>query len=294
MPLLERAGRGVRLTDAAIVLVGHAEVLLERAELAEAELAAAAGSVAGRARIASFQSVAIRLAGARDAALAARRLACAASWWRPSRSSRCPRSRSATSTSCWPTSGSTSRGAARRGRPRGPPPGPSPSRPPRGPSRRPAPPRRRPARRAGRRGVDHGPPRDRLGGGDERTCRELGGFDPDIRHRTNDSVISLALVAHGQAVTLLPEWWAPGAPGWSCGRSPRAVHRPDLRGHPRRGRRAALGAGAAGRRPHRDLRHAAAMSAEASGSWSRPPRVLGAAAAERGPCLDTHRSTCSR
>ena len=62
LPLLERAGRGVRLTDAAVVLVRHAEALLERAELAEAELAAAAGSVAGRGRIASFQSVAIRIA----------------------------------------------------------------------------------------------------------------------------------------------------------------------------------------------------------------------------------------
>ena len=60
--LLEPAGRGVRLTDAAIVLVRHAEVLLERADLAEAELAAAAGGAAGRARVASFQSVAIRLA----------------------------------------------------------------------------------------------------------------------------------------------------------------------------------------------------------------------------------------
>ena len=38
-----------------------------------------------------------------------------------------------------------------------------------------------------------------------RTCRELGEFDPDIRHRTNDSVTSLALVEGGQAVTLLPE-----------------------------------------------------------------------------------------
>jgi DNA-binding transcriptional LysR family regulator len=37
-----------------------------------------------------------------------------------------------------------------------------------------------------------------------RTCRELGVFDPDIRHRTNDSVISLALVAAGQALTLMP------------------------------------------------------------------------------------------
>jgi len=38
----------------------------------------------------------------------------------------------------------------------------------------------------------------------ERACRELGGFDPDFRHRTNDSVTSLALVAGGEAVTLLP------------------------------------------------------------------------------------------
>ena len=44
-----------------------------------------------------------------------------------------------------------------------------------------------------------------------RTCRELGGFDPDIRHRTNDSVTSLAVVAHGQAVTLLPGLVAPDA-----------------------------------------------------------------------------------
>src|SRR6188474_2553074 len=51
--LLEPAGRGVRLTDPAIVLVRHAQVLLDRAELAEAELAAAAGHVSGRARIAS-------------------------------------------------------------------------------------------------------------------------------------------------------------------------------------------------------------------------------------------------
>src|SRR5919202_1520811 len=62
VPLLERAGRGVRLTDAALVLVGHAEALLERAALAEADLAAAAGTVAGRARIAGFESVAVRLA----------------------------------------------------------------------------------------------------------------------------------------------------------------------------------------------------------------------------------------
>ena len=62
LALLEPAGRGVRLTDPAIVLVGHARALLARADLAEAELAQAAGTVAGRARIASFQSVALRVA----------------------------------------------------------------------------------------------------------------------------------------------------------------------------------------------------------------------------------------
>src|ERR687895_2671805 len=62
LPLLERAGRGVRLTDAALVLVRHAEALLARAAVAQAELAAAAGRVAGRARIASFQSVAFQVA----------------------------------------------------------------------------------------------------------------------------------------------------------------------------------------------------------------------------------------
>ena len=60
--LLERAGRGVRLTDPALVLVEHADALLERAALAEADLAAAAGTVTGRGRIAGFQSVALRLA----------------------------------------------------------------------------------------------------------------------------------------------------------------------------------------------------------------------------------------
>jgi DNA-binding transcriptional LysR family regulator len=45
----------------------------------------------------------------------------------------------------------------------------------------------------------------------ERTCRELGKFEPDIRHRTNDAVLSLALVAGGRAVTLLPALVDPGS-----------------------------------------------------------------------------------
>src|SRR3954469_18786787 len=60
--LLERAGRGVRLTDPALVLVEHAGALLERVALAEADLAAATGTITGRGRIAGFQSVALRLA----------------------------------------------------------------------------------------------------------------------------------------------------------------------------------------------------------------------------------------
>ena len=39
----------------------------------------------------------------------------------------------------------------------------------------------------------------------QRTCRALGGFEPDIRHRTNDAVVSVALAAQGLALTMLPE-----------------------------------------------------------------------------------------
>lgn len=60
--LIERAGRGVRLTDPALVLVAHAEALLAEAARAEAGLAAAVGAVTGRARIASFQSGALGIA----------------------------------------------------------------------------------------------------------------------------------------------------------------------------------------------------------------------------------------
>jgi DNA-binding transcriptional LysR family regulator len=59
--LIERAGRGVRLTDPALVLVEHAAALLAEAARAEAGLAAAVGAVTGRGRIASFQSAALRI-----------------------------------------------------------------------------------------------------------------------------------------------------------------------------------------------------------------------------------------
>src|SRR5215207_5940591 len=186
LPLLEPAGRGVRLTDAALVLVGHAGALLERAELAEAELAAAAGRVAGRGRIASFQSVAFHVAVPAMQALAreAPDLRCdlvVADEWqhqplaRPAGVDRVDLWRDEVHVVL-----PASHPAARRHR--------------------------------------HAVPLAELAGEawttghrgtaweemTERACRELGGFDPDIRHRTNDSVTSLALVRGGQAVTLLP------------------------------------------------------------------------------------------
>jgi DNA-binding transcriptional LysR family regulator len=61
-PLLEPAGRRVRLTDAALVLTAHAEQLLAGVERAEADLAAAAaGAVAGVVRVGSFQTASLQL-----------------------------------------------------------------------------------------------------------------------------------------------------------------------------------------------------------------------------------------
>jgi DNA-binding transcriptional LysR family regulator len=204
-PLLERAGRGVRLTDDALVLVGHAEALLDRAERAQAELAAGAGRVAGRARIASFQSTAIRLAvpAILMLATAAPDLRCELVEAEPEQSlpalalgdldlvladewQHQPRARPA--------------GVEREDLCRDPVALVLPA--------------DHPAARRHRRAVPLAALKDdawvtghRQAGWDEvtnRTCRELGGFDPDIRHRTNDSVLSLAVVAAGQAVTLLP------------------------------------------------------------------------------------------
>jgi DNA-binding transcriptional LysR family regulator len=56
--LLERNGRGVRLTDAAELLAAHAERLLSLAERAEADLEAHRGAVAGRLTLAAFATAA--------------------------------------------------------------------------------------------------------------------------------------------------------------------------------------------------------------------------------------------
>ncbi len=199
--LLERVGRGVRLTDAALVLVEHADALLERAALAEADLAAATRSVAGRARIAGFQSVALRLAIPAMTRLAAEapRLRCEffeaepeqalpllalgdvdlvlgdewqhGSWRLPSGLERHELLRDEVLLVA--------------------------------PAARALPPEVRLVDLAGDAWVSG----HAVMGWEEmvqRTCRERGGFDPDIRHRVNDVTIAVALVAAGLAVTLLP------------------------------------------------------------------------------------------
>jgi DNA-binding transcriptional LysR family regulator len=211
VPLLEKAGRRVRLTDPALVLVRHADVLLERTELAEADLAAATGRVAGRGRIASFQSVALGLALPAMQALAreAPELRCELVESEPEQSlpalvlgdvdlvladewQQLPHARPA--------------GVDREDLCRDP--------------LYVCLAAEHPVARRHKRAVPLASLADEAWttghpdtGWEEmikRTCRDLGGFDPDIRHRTNDAVISLALVADGQAVTLLPEFVQPG------------------------------------------------------------------------------------
>ena len=204
--LLERAGRRVRLTDAALVLVEHAAALLERTELAEADLAAAAGAVAGRGRIAAFQSVMLHLAMPATEALArdAPRLRCELIEAEPEQAlpalalgdldlvlgdewQHQPRSLPAT----------VQRHDLLDDRVHVI----LPSRHPAALEQRAAVPLSELAGEVWATGhPDMGWEQMTL-----RTCRELGGFEPDVRHRANDASISLALVARGLAVAMLPE-----------------------------------------------------------------------------------------
>jgi DNA-binding transcriptional LysR family regulator len=204
--LLERAGRGVRLTDAALVLVEHAGALLERAELAEADLAAAAGTVAGRARIAAFQSVAVRIALPAMEALGrdAPRLRCELVQAEPEQAmpALALGDVDAVLGDEWQH---------------------QPLRMPAGlvredlfddPVRLVLPARHRVARRhrgavplAELAGEPWVAGQERMAWPEmvERTCRELGGFQPDVRHRSDDATVAIALAGRGLAVTMLPE-----------------------------------------------------------------------------------------
>lgn len=59
--LTERVGRNLRLTEAGARLAHHAADLLDRAEAAAADVAASATTVAGAVRVSSFQSAMLRL-----------------------------------------------------------------------------------------------------------------------------------------------------------------------------------------------------------------------------------------
>ena len=206
VPLLERAGRGVRLTDPALVLVEHAEALLERAALAEADLAAAAGTVTGRGRIAGFESVALHLALPAMEALArdAPRLRCEFVKAEPEEALpalalgdldlvlgdewehqplNLPAELQRHDLFRDPVNLVLPAGhpAALRH-----------------PDAVPLAELAGEAWSSGHAGMAWGEMT-------RRTCREHGGFEPDIRHRTNDATVSLALVARGLAVTLLPD-----------------------------------------------------------------------------------------
>jgi DNA-binding transcriptional LysR family regulator len=61
VPLLERVGRNVRLTTAALTLVAHTDVLLARVEEAEADLEATATQITGVLRVAAIQSAGLYL-----------------------------------------------------------------------------------------------------------------------------------------------------------------------------------------------------------------------------------------
>src|SRR3954464_12557318 len=211
LALLVKAGRGVRLTDPALVLVGHADALLERVAVAEAELAAASGAVAGRARGASCQSVALRIAlpAMRRLATDAPGLRCELveaepEWSLPAlalgdvdlvladewehQPLACPSGVArqdlvvAPMLVILPEAHPAARG--------------------RGPIAL--------ADLAGDTWVtgQRGMAWEEI---TRRTCRMHGGLEPDIRHRANDAVVSLALVAAGRAVTLLPGLVQPGA-----------------------------------------------------------------------------------
>ena len=204
--LLERAGRGVRLTDPALGLVEHAGALLERAALAESDLAAAAATVSGRARIAGFQSVLQRLAIPAMEALAsaAPRLRCELVEAEPEQSIPAL------------ALGDIDLviGDEWQHQPRSLPPTVERHELFRDPVNVILPARHPAARRhagavplaelAGEAWASGHPA---MGWEEmtQRTCRELGGFEPDIRHRANDATISLALVARGLAVTLIPD-----------------------------------------------------------------------------------------
>lgn len=202
--LTEPAGRGVRLTEAALVLARHADTLLAGVEAAEAELAAVSGTLAGTVRVAGFQSAVLHLAIPASARMAGEAPGVRVAIAEAELEEALPALRLGTV--------DVVLGDEYAGLPR-----------PRVaglhrerlleeelrlvlPAAHPL---------AGRRRVAMAELRDAAwaisdpGTGHHemlvRTCRERGGFEPDLRHRSTDVIVLLELVRHTGALTLLPQ-----------------------------------------------------------------------------------------
>ena len=197
--LIEKAGRGVRLTDPGLVLAEHADALLRRTALAEADLAAAANEIAGRGRIAAFQSAAFKLALPAIAQLrdTAPRLRCELFEAEPETALPALALGDLDivigdewDNQPWPLADHLTRYALLHdpvmlvG------------------STAPLPTLADQAWAAGH-------PNMAWTDVVRRICREHGGFEPDIRHRSNDANVALALAAAGLALTLLPQFVLP-------------------------------------------------------------------------------------
>jgi DNA-binding transcriptional LysR family regulator len=203
--LLERAGRNVRLTAAAQILVGHADALLARVEEAEADLEATAEQITGTVRIAAIQSAGLFLL-----APALRRL----SRDHPALRVEVTDAEPELTMPTLALGGlDVVLGDEYPFHPRPP------------DDRLTLEPlleeRFRILLPADHPQAAHGGPvplatlkHDAWAAGKEpgyyseltiRACRALGGFEPDIRHRSNDLLMLLTLVANGQCVTLLPD-----------------------------------------------------------------------------------------
>ncbi|MEV0666980.1 LysR family transcriptional regulator [Actinomadura luteofluorescens] len=205
VPVVERAGRRLRLTEAGEVLVEHAEVLLARAKRAEEAALAASGRVAGVVRLVGFQTALLHVLAPALPRLAAAYPDLAVDvldeeFHRVLQAlvlqeidvvltdeySHLPRPRRPELTSEVLVTE-----IMRVGMPEG-----HPLAEPGGPVRM--------ADLAGCQwatghvGTNHA---DLL----ERTCVELGGFRPDVRYRSNDLMVIFAMVAQGGAVCLVPD-----------------------------------------------------------------------------------------
>jgi DNA-binding transcriptional LysR family regulator len=205
VPLLERAGRNVRLTAAAQTLVGHTDALLARLEEAESELEANAERLTGTLRVAAMQSAALYLLAPALTRLSAEHPALRVEMTDEEPEESMPAL----------ALGSLDMVLGDQ----------YPFLP------RPPDPRLHvePLLEEHFRVILHRDHPLAIGGGPVplaalrhepwaigkpgthyaelaiRACRALGGFEPDVRHRSTDLLILLALVAAGQAVTLLPD-----------------------------------------------------------------------------------------